>query len=130
MWAQLLQVINPFGIVQGILDNRKNKREVKAAIQEKRLENIREGRIAEAQWNLKAIENAGWKDEWLTLVLSVPFVGAFIPGMVPHLRAGFQVLETMPVWYQGAVAVMIAASFGYQKYAKTKFNKAYTLPKE
>ena len=130
MWPQLLQLLNPVGIIESILDNRKNKRETKAAIQTKRLENIREGRISEAEWNLKAIENSGWKDEWMTLILSVPLVLAFIPDAVPHLRAGFAALMEMPVWYQGAVAVMIAASFGYQKYVTTMFNKAYTLPQD
>ena len=72
MIAQLLQVLNPLGIVENVLENRKHKRETKAAIQKQRLANIEAGRVAEAQWNIKAIENAGWKDEWLTIILSIP----------------------------------------------------------
>lgn len=128
MWVQLLQLLNPAGIISNVLEGRKHKRETKAAIQQQRLSNIEAGRVSEAQWNIKAIENSGWKDEWLTLVLSMPLVLAFIPIAVPHLHAGFAVLETMPIWYQSALAVMIASSFGYQKYATTKMNKAFTLP--
>ena len=132
IWTQILQVLNPFGIVEGILENRKHKREVKAAISEKRLENVRQGNIAEAEWNMQGARNAAtsWKDEWLTIMFSIPLIGSFIPGMVPYIQNGFTVLESMPMWYQGAVAVMVAASFGYQKYAKTRFNNAYTLPSD
>ena len=116
------------GIVQSVIDNRKHKREVKSSVQKQRLSNIAEGRVAEAQWNLKAIENSGWKDEWLTILLSIPLILAFFPPAISALHAGFLVLSEMPVWYQSGVGVMIASSFGYQKYAKTVMNKAYTLP--
>ena len=134
MWPQLLQLINPFGIVQGILKDREHKRELKNAIKEKQIERVRQGEIAEVQWNNKQIDNSGWKDEWLTIILSIPLVGVFIPKLVPHIQAGFMALETTPEWYRLAVSVMIAAAFGYQKLVGAinshKMNKAYTLPRE
>ena len=53
-----------------------------------------------------------WKDEWLTILFSIPLVLAFVPSAVPYVRQGFEVLSTMPEWYQYGLSVIIAASFG------------------
>ena len=134
MWLQLLNLLNPAGVIQGILDDRKNKRELKNVIKEKQIERAREGQLAEVQWNIKSVENSGWKDEWLTIILSIPLVLVFFPPLVPSVTAGFVALEGTPIWYRSAVGVMIASAFGYQKIAgaltSSKMNKAYTLPKD
>jgi len=68
----------------------------------------------EQSWEELAMEasSSSWKDEWWTILLSIPLIGCFIPTAVPYIREGFRVLEEMPVWYQAAIAVSIAASFG------------------
>lgn len=133
-WIQALQILNPFGIIKSVLEGKQRKREIKERIHEKTLDNIQKGRLAEAEWNNSALKYAGWKDDWLTLLLSIPLVLAFYPSAVPGLEAGFAALEQMPLWYQSAIGVMIAASFGYKKFAdammRTRMNKAYVLPKE
>lgn len=96
-------------------EQRKNRIEAERAIGEARLENIRQGRINEAEWNLVSIRNNGWKDEWLTVILSIPLVGVFFPGLVDYMMAGFVALEQTPEWYRYSVGVMIASAFGYQK---------------
>ena len=53
-----------------------------------------------------------WKDEWLTLLFSIPLVLAFFPAAVPLVREGFLVLDTMPGWYKYTIGVIVAASFG------------------
>ena len=53
-----------------------------------------------------------WKDEWLTLLFSIPLILCFIPSMVPYVQGGFEVLETMPDFYQYTLSVIVAASFG------------------
>ena len=67
-----------------------------------------------ADWEAAMARNSGqsWKDEWLTLLFSVPLVMCFIPSMVPYVRDGFVVLETMPDFYQYTLSVIVAASFG------------------
>ncbi len=70
---------------------------------------------AEIEWDLQAVSQmkGSWKDEWFTLLLSIPAILAFIR---PDLTLiGFQALESMPLWYQSALGVAIAASFGYRK---------------
>ncbi len=56
--------------------------------------------------------STSWKDEWLTLLFSIPMILAFIPAAVPWVREGFGVLATMPDWYMYTLSVIVAASFG------------------
>jgi len=62
---------------------------------------------------------SSWKDEWLTILFSVPLVMAFIPGMEGIVENGFNQLEAMPTWYQYSLGVIVAASFGVR--SATKF---------
>ena len=56
--------------------------------------------------------STSWKDEYLTLLISIPLIMCFIPSLVPYVREGFAVLDTMPTWYQYTFSVIVAASFG------------------
>lgn len=53
-----------------------------------------------------------WKDEYWTLVLSVPAILCFFPGTVETVQAGFQALNTMPEYYRYFLGISIGASFG------------------
>ena len=53
-----------------------------------------------------------WKDEWLTIVFSIPLILVFIPDMVPHIQRGFDALATLPIWYHEILMVIVLASFG------------------
>lgn len=53
-----------------------------------------------------------WKDEWLTVLFSIPLVMCFIPGLVKFVVQGFAALDTMPEWYIYTLSVIVAASFG------------------
>jgi len=126
MWGLAAKLVGD--IFTSYQDGKNKKRELNDAKHERRIEVIREGNVAEATWNEKAIDNSGWKDEWLTLLLSAPLVLVFFPYMVPHVTAGFIALEGMPAWYQAGVALMISSAFGYQKFMNYKMMSAYTLP--
>tara|TARA_R100000458_G_scaffold6751_1_gene5378 strand:+ start:5334 stop:5663 length:330 start_codon:yes stop_codon:yes gene_type:complete len=67
-----------------------------------------------ADWEAIAQQNAGnsWKDEWLTILFSLPLVMCFIPSAVPYVKNGFAALQEMPTWYQYMLSVIVAASFG------------------
>jgi hypothetical protein len=58
-----------------------------------------------------------WKDEWFTIILSIPLIGAFIPKLAPYILKGFEVLAECPDWYKGALGVAIGAAFGMRQYA-------------
>ena len=67
-----------------------------------------------ADWEtaMARASNQSWKDEWITILFSIPLILAFIPPAVPHVQEGFRVLAGMPEWYQYGLSVIIAASFG------------------
>lgn len=69
-----------------------------------------EGR--DATWESESIRNSGWKDELVIIVLTIPLVGVFVPGLSPFILEGFQVLESTPDWYRWMVVMIYAATFG------------------
>ena len=126
MWKFIIKgAVSIFG---NYTQARVRKEELKDAQHERRLDVIAKGNAAEAEWNLTAIKNSGWKDEWLTILLSIPLVLAFYPPAIPHVMAGFEALAAMPLWYQSAMGLMIGSAFGYQKFMHNKMMNAYTLP--
>ena len=64
-----------------------------------------EGKMAQASDN-------SWKDEFALVVLLAPAILVFIPGMTEYVRNGFEVLNTLPEWYQYLLFIAISASFG------------------
>ena len=69
----------------------------------------------ELEWNQAMAEasSTSWKDEWLTILVSIPLVLAFT-GHEDVVMKGFTALEAMPDFYKTAVGVVFAASFGIQ----------------
>ena len=113
MWQTLIAPVS--NLVGGYL---KNKAEEKQAEHERKLEVIKH----EANWdNIQAANSAtSWKDEWFTVLFSIPLVMAFVPEMVQIVRDGFEVLEGMPDWYKGFLGAAVAASFGIRTLSKWK----------
>lgn len=93
------------------------QQELDAALHQKQLEQIGQAESYEAAWNLANAQAAAtsWKDEFWTIVLSVPLVMAFVPFMVKYVVAGFAALEQTPAWYRYFVGVAISAAFGFQQ---------------
>ncbi len=80
-----------------------------------------EGKIERIQrWEDSMAEGSmsSWKDEYWTIILSIPMVLCFFPDMVDHIKAGFAALSEMPDWYQNTLMLSIGASFGYRGFDK------------
>ena len=107
-------------VAGGFLDSAKAKRQLKAATAETRLAIELKKATADIDWDKQAMVNAGnsWKDEYLLIIFSPPLIMAFIPGLAPYVEEGFRVLQETPDWYKGAIALMVAASFGMRAYAQ------------
>ena len=75
----------------------------------------------EIDWDLEMAKGSqsSWKDEWLTILFSIPLILAFVPGMEEVFANGFAQLNAMPEWYQYSLGVIVAASFGVR--SATKF---------
>jgi cobalamin synthase len=78
---------------------------------------------SEADWERIMAQGSqnSWKDEWLTILFSVPLILCFLPFEWAEraVQNGFAALESMPDWYQYTLGVIVAASFGVR--SATKF---------
>lgn len=83
----------------------------KYAAQEKRFTQALD---AETNWDLEALQQSRftWKDEYLLFILSLPFIGSFIPGIQDEVAKGWLYVAKAPIWYQTAFIGVIAATFG------------------
>jgi hypothetical protein len=110
------QLLGPIvSLAAGFLER---KAEEKRAMHERKLEIIKQ----DSNWENIQAGNSGssWKDEWLTLLFSVPLVMAFFPSAVPYVIDGFKALEEMPEWYRVYLGVIMAASFGVRQLVNFK----------
>tara|TARA_R100001015_G_C4508947_1_gene81194 strand:- start:253 stop:591 length:339 start_codon:yes stop_codon:yes gene_type:complete len=61
-----------------------------------------------------------WKDEWLTILFSIPLILAFCGDWGRNIVSeGFAALEAMPDYYQYTLGVIVSASFAVR--SATKF---------
>ena len=86
--------------------------EYQEAVHQRRVDLIKQGLHADATWELEQIRSAGWKDEYVLIVLSIPLVGCFIPGLAPYVEIGFKALSYTPTWYQFLLPLIFGAVFG------------------
>ncbi len=85
----------------------------------KRAQTQAEGDIKYDQIAAQGMANS-WKDEYWTIILSIPAVLCFFPPTVEYVRDGFAVLAECPVWYQSCLVGAIVASFGLKSFMKWK----------
>ncbi|MDT9547700.1 MAG: hypothetical protein RI826_10255 [Chlorobium phaeovibrioides] len=107
-----------FGIIKGIIDNKKARQEKQQEIDLRKIEKQGELDIANQQattdYDIQALKQSerSWKDEYLTILLSLPVIGSFIPGVQDSVVLGWDYLAKAPVWFQVAFIGVIAATFG------------------
>lgn len=82
-----------------------------------RIERLKTSQQADISWERTALNTAGWKDEYLLIVFSIPLILCFIPSLDIYVQRGFAALDATPEWYQWSISIMVAASFGYRKIA-------------
>ncbi len=92
----------------------------KAEIKKRQIERIVNADDKVAEWEAIHAENSRhtWLNDWFSIILSVPLIGAFVPPFVPFIHAGFDALNKMPSFYQYWVAVAILSSFGVRAVKK------------
>jgi len=78
----------------------------------------------EIDWDIAAQKNSSgsWKDEYLTILFSIPLLLCFVPFTVGYVERGFEALAMTPDWYKYTLGVIVSASFGI-KGATKMFNK-------
>lgn len=68
----------------------------------------------EGDWDTEALRQSqySWKDEWLTIIITFPFVFLFFPFSQEYVMKGFEYMDKAPLWYQTIFMGIVAASFG------------------
>lgn len=107
--------------MKGKVDKQKAESDVKVAKAKAEAVVYQKQATGEIDWDLESIKGSqsSWKDEWLTIIFSIPLVMCFIPGMEEIVQNGFARLNELPEWYQYTLGVIVAASFGVR--SATKF---------
>ena len=119
----LLDILNT--IAGGVLDTIKGKQETAKAVIEKdrelklkAMDHQHEVDMGEQKattdYDLAALtaSTTSWKDEYLTILLSAPVIGSFVPGIQDYVVRGWDYLAKAPAWFQMSFIGVIAATFG------------------
>ena len=112
MIGQLLNAVG--GLATTYLDG-------KVAIQKANAEIKVKQATGEIDWDIEAIRATqnSWKDEWITLLFSIPLILAFCGDWGNKIvQAGFTSLEAMPTWYQYSLGGIVSASIGMRSVSK------------
>ena len=100
--------------IKGFVDTKKAKAEQKVT-EIKAKTSLMEKQIkGEVDWDIEAIKNTkgSWKDEYLTILFSIPLLLCFLPWTVGYVEDGFAALSKTPDWYKYTLGVIVSASFG------------------
>jgi len=127
MWNILAGLISPITDTINTYQNNKAKKQERADRLEDakvqgeidRIAKITSGEIdydVEAQRQMQY----SWKDEYLVIVLSMPFICSFIPEVQDYIITGWTYISKAPDWYQWSFMGVIIATFGLRTMAKLK----------
>ena len=99
---------------QNKLEKTKADGQAKVAEAKARASVAAQGAAGKVKWEGKMADATvdSWKDEFALVVLLLPAILVFIPGMREYVKEGFEVLATLPDWYQYLLYIAISASFG------------------
>ena len=100
--------------VSGFMETKKAK--AKAKLTEiKAVTALKEQQIAgKVSWEASAVDQmkGSWKDELILICLLLPAFLVFVPGMTPHIEAGFHALHSLPEYYKHLLYLACSVSFG------------------
>ena len=107
--------------LKGSVETSKAKTDAKGAQAKAEAIVMQKKATGEIDWDLKMADASAssWKDEWLTIIFSVPLVLSFCGDWGRQIvDDGFAALTNMPDWYQYTLGVIVAASFGVRSASK------------
>lgn len=110
------------GIVQGKMEQKAAETKAKVAKAEAQAQIMLSQATSEADWEKVMAEGSrdSWKDEWLTILFSVPLILAFCGEWGRDIvEDGFVALNAMPDYYRYTLGAIVSASFGIR--GATKF---------
>lgn len=116
MWTALIGPVAELAgtFLRGKIDKQKAKSTVEVAEAEAKAAIMKEAATHDSKWEIIMAESTkgSWKDELVTVVVLIPCVLAFVPGMEDVVKSGFQRLEELPSWYQNLLLLVCTAAVG------------------
>jgi|TARA_R100000458_G_scaffold35575_1_gene32978 uncharacterized protein YdcH (DUF465 family) len=105
-------------VATSFMDERKVKTEHKAKIAEAKVDaeikRLQRHADAEVNYDIEALKQQqySWKDEYALLVITLPFLGSFIPEVQEYVLKGWEYVAKAPEWYSYTFIGAISASLG------------------
>ena len=106
--------------VSGFMETKKAKAKQKLVKMEAETSLLEKQIKGEIDWDVEAVKGSkeSWKDEYLTILFSIPLLLCFLPFTVEYVERGFQALALTPDWYKYTLGVIVSASFGIKGASK------------
>ena len=102
------------GLVSPVTNYLSKRNDNKTAVKQQQVQRIMNADTEEAALAIVMVGDmrGSLKDEYWTIVLSIPAIASFFPAAAPHIQQGFVVLETMPDFYQYWLGICVLTAFG------------------
>ena len=124
---QLLSPLLSLGttFVEGQISKSKAKANLAQTEAEAKAEIMKTAATHDSKWELIMAESTkgSWKDELVTIVVLIPVILVFIPGMEEVVENGFNRLSELPDWYQYLVFLVCSAALGIKGLDKFRGKK-------
>jgi len=106
--------------IGGYVETKKAKAKQKLVKIEAETEIVKQQIKGEIDWDVEAIKGSkeSWKDEYLTILFSIPLLLCFLPFTVEYVERGFAALAMTPDWYKYTLGLIVSASFGMRGASK------------
>jgi hypothetical protein len=121
MWHLLIEPVK--SIIDGVRENKKQKRELKAARHKAQVARIRQGDEQAAAMDELSAQSRGWKDDYLLIITTAPLILCFFPSFVDDVTAGFTALESLPEYYMYLLAGVYIDTFGFRRILRNVLDK-------
>ena len=111
--------------MQGQIEKQKAKAKVTQTQAEAAAEIMKTAATHDSKWEIIMAQGTqnSWKDELVTIVVLIPCVLTFIPGLEEVVKNGFQRLNELPDWYQYLLFLVCSAALGIRGLDKWKSKK-------
>ena len=116
MWTALIGPLSSLAgtFLEGQVSKQKAKANLAQTEAEAKAEVLKTAATHDSKWELIMSESTktSIKDEIVTVVVLIPVILVFIPGMEDVVKNGFDRLNELPDWYQYLVFLVCSAALG------------------
>jgi len=116
MWTALISPIASLAgsFIEGQVSKQKAKATLAQTEAEAKAEVLKTAATHDSKWELIMAEStkSSIKDEIVTVVILIPVILCFIPGMEDIVKSGFERLNELPEWYTYLLFLTCSAALG------------------